>query len=88
MGQYEYFQINDYLEKGKYPKYDSLSLTTPMAELTVRDIDLSKDVDLRIFPLLKNQNFYLVVGRKEEMMVIDSKRMSNILSKKDQFISK
>lgn len=88
LGQYEYFQINDYLEKDKYPKYDSLSLTAPMAELTVNDIDLSKNVVLKIFPLLKNQNFYLVVGRKEEMMVIDSKRMTNILSKKDQFISK
>ena len=88
MGQYEYFQINDYLEKGRYPKYDSLSLTAPIAQLTVNDIDLSKDVDLRIFPLLEGQNFYLLVGRNEEMMVVDSKRMTNILSEKDQFISK
>ncbi|MEQ6120844.1 DUF4340 domain-containing protein [Reichenbachiella sp. MALMAid0571] len=88
MSQYEYFQINDYLEKGKYPKYDSLCQTTPIAKLTIHDIDLTKDANLRIFPLLKGQNFYLVVGRKEEMMVIDSKRMSNILSEKDQFISK
>lgn len=86
--QYEYFQINDYLEKGKYPRYDELAKSTPLAQLSIRDIDQTKDTDLSIYPLLEGEAFYLISDNNGEMMVIDSGRMSKILSKKDQFISK
>lgn len=88
MNQFQYFQINDFLDKGRYQKYDSLSKTEPLAQLSVRDIDKSKNKELQIFPLMKGESFYLLTDEKDEMMVIDSKRMDNILFKKDQFISK
>ena len=88
MNQFQYFQINDFLEEGRYKKYDSLSKTEPLALLSVRDIDKSKNRELQIFPLMKGESFYLLTDEKDEMMVIDSKRMDNLLSKKDQFISK
>ena len=88
IGQYQYFQINDFLEKGKYKKYDSLFQTKHMAVVTINDIDTSKNRKLEVYPLMEGENFYLLTDEKEEMMVIDRKRMENILSKKAQFISK
>jgi len=88
IGQYQYFQINDFLEKGKYKKYDSLFQTDHMAVITINDIDRSKNRKLQVYPLMKGENFYLLTDEKQEMMVIDSKRMDNLLSKKAQFISK
>ncbi|MDP4680949.1 MAG: DUF4340 domain-containing protein [Cyclobacteriaceae bacterium] len=87
MEQFQYFQINDFLEKGKYEKYDSLLQTEHMAILTIKDIDQTKNRKLNVYPLIKGESFYLLTDEKEEMMVIDSKRMNNLLSKKDQFIS-
>ena len=88
IGQYQYFQINDFLEKGKYKKYDSLFQTKHMAVITINDIDRSKNRKLQVYPLMEGENFYLLTDEKQEMMVIDSKRMNNLLSKKAQFISK
>jgi hypothetical protein len=88
IGQYQYFQINDFLEKGKYKKYDSLFQTEHMAVITINDIDRSKNRKLQVYPLMKGESFYLLTDEKQEMMVIDSKRMDNLLSKKTHFISK
>lgn len=87
IGQFQYFQINDFLEKGKYKKYDSLFQTEHTAVITISDIDASKNRKLQVYPLMKGESFYLLTDEKQEMMVIDSKRMDNILSKKGQFIS-
>ncbi|MEQ9286782.1 MAG: DUF4340 domain-containing protein [Cyclobacteriaceae bacterium] len=87
LGQYQYFQVNDYLEKGKYPKYDDLARQSPLAHLSIRDIDQNRDADLNIYPLMDGEAFYLITDSKGEMMVIDSSRMDKLLSKKDQFIS-
>ncbi|MFY0650611.1 MAG: hypothetical protein JXQ96_01195 [Cyclobacteriaceae bacterium] len=85
--QYQYFQINDFLDKGTYPRYDSLLLTQPLAKIDIKDIDLSKNGVIEVYPKIPGEQFYLTSNEAREMMVIDAQRMNKLLSKKDQFIS-
>lgn len=87
IGQYEYFQINDFLQDGKYPRYDSLKGTNPVAILKLKDIDVSKNSELKIFNKIPGERFYLVTDEAEQMMVIDAGRMDNLLVSPQEFIS-
>ena len=88
LGQYEYFQLNDYLARGIYPRYDSLAETNPLALLSMKDINEARSVNLKVYPLLTNEKFYLLKNEEDEMMVIDSKRMEGLLVDREKFISK
>jgi hypothetical protein len=85
--QYEYFQINDYLVAGNYPKYDSLSLTDPIANISISDIDNSKNRQVNIFAKMKGERFYLLTDPSNQMMVVDEKRMESLLVRSNQFKS-
>lgn len=87
LDQFEYFQINDYLEKGNYPKYDSLSNTKPLARLAISDIDNSKNRNLKVYAKMKGERFYLLTDPSDQMMVVDEKRMESILVSNNQFKS-
>lgn len=83
--QFEYFQINDYLILGNYPKYDSLLRTNPFANMTISDIDSNKNKQLSVFPKMKGEQFYLLTDESKQMMVVDQKRMESLLVSKQQF---
>lgn len=85
--QYQYFQINDYLDEGDYPKYDSLLKTNPFANITISDIDDSRNKSLMIFPKMQGERFYLLTDEAKEMMVVDEKRMESLLVSPEQFKS-
>ena len=76
----ENFLLNDYLEKGKYPKYDSLLAEKPIARLSLRDIDVNKNVDLTIYPKIEGERFYLLTDSSGQMIVIDHERMDKLLA--------
>lgn len=84
--QYEYFQINDFLEAGRYPKYDSIGKTVPMVRIELRDIDKTKSRVLEVFPLIKGEKFYLIKDEKAQMMVIDAARVANLMASPGDFI--
>lgn len=82
----ENFQLNDYLEQGSFPRYDSLLATTPLAKITVRDIDESNNLDLTVFRKIKGERFYLLVNDAMEMIVVDQGRMNKILAQPSAFM--
>lgn len=82
----ENFQLNDYLEQGSFPRYDSLLATTPLAKITVRDIDESNNLDLTVFRKIKGERFYLLVNDSKEMIVVDQGRMNKILVQPSAFM--
>jgi len=84
----EYFQINDFLTKGRYPKYDSLIETVPLAYLQLEDIDQAKSKELTIYPLMPGEQFYLLTDMGNDMMVVDRKRIENLLRQKRFFEAK
>ncbi|MGL1889502.1 MAG: DUF4340 domain-containing protein [Reichenbachiella sp.] len=85
INQFENFQLNDYLEAGVYPTYDSLKQTAPFAELVIQDIDSDYNKSFVIYPKMKGEQFYLFVSKAGEMIVLDEKRVKNILKKPYDF---
>jgi len=87
LSQFERFQVNDYLDPGQFPTYDSLLQTDPMVVLELRDIDKSKNRSLRIFNKINDQRFFLFADEENQMIVIDEKRVDNLLKIPDFFKS-
>lgn len=81
----EYFQLNDYLDSGSFPRYDSLLEVEPLAKLTLEDIDISKNSLLTVFPIINGERFYLLTDESNQMIVVDQQRMDNLLAEPSLF---
>ncbi|SHJ73606.1 hypothetical protein SAMN04488028_1011063 [Reichenbachiella agariperforans] len=82
---FEQFQLNDYLSPGKYPRYDSLLTTAPIAHLSLTDIDQRKNRVLDIYAKIPGERFYLYSDANKEMIVVDEKRTEALLKSPSQF---
>lgn len=82
----ENFQLNDYLEKGSFPRYDSLLETTPLAQISVKDINKSNNLDLTVFNKIEGERFYLLTNDSKEMIVVDQGRMESIMTQPSAFV--
>lgn len=81
----EFFQLNDYLDAGAFPRYDSLMLVNPMAQITLKDINKENNRELKVYPKIEGERFYLLTNQAEEMMVVDAGRMQRLLVQPNQF---
>lgn len=81
----EFFQLNDYLNRGVFPKYDSLLDVAPMAQLSLKDINSDKDRTLTVYPKIEGERFYLLTNQQKEMMVVDEGRMNKLLAQPSFF---
>ncbi|UXX78309.1 DUF4340 domain-containing protein [Reichenbachiella carrageenanivorans] len=75
----EFFQLNDYLTPGNFPKYDSLLDEAPIATVKLQDINPSNNRQLAIYPKIAGEQFYLVMDQANEMIVVDAVRMERFL---------
>lgn len=80
LNQFQYFQANEMISKGRFPALDSLSKREPMATLVIDDIKGDMPTNLFIYPRLEGQRYHLVTKDSGEMMVIDAQRISAILN--------
>ncbi|MEP0986925.1 hypothetical protein [Ekhidna sp.] len=80
LNQFEYFQANEMISEGRFPEFDSLSQTIPMAKITLDDIKSDEPTVLSVFPRIGNQQYHLMVKDGEERMVVDARRVSQILT--------
>lgn len=86
LNQFDYFQANEVLSKGRMPRLDSLSQTSDyLAELKISDIQLKEPKHFYIYPSLKGTRYHLVKNEKGEMAVLDSRRVQSILKKEADF---
>ncbi|MEQ8473822.1 MAG: hypothetical protein RIC35_21680 [Marinoscillum sp.] len=85
LNQFQYFQANEWVSKGRFPKYDSLSVKPPLATLTIESINDEVPYILEIFPKMPGERFFLVKLYDQSMLVIDDRRMVNILLRKNDF---
>lgn len=86
INQFENFKLNDYLEAGNHSRYDSLLSTKEIALLRIQDIDVSKNKTFKVYPIIRGENFYLLVDAQEQMIVIDQKRVERILKRPQDFL--
>ena len=86
LNQFQHFQVNEIISKGRFPEFDSLVTMQPIAQLEIDNINNKEQFSMKIFPHLSNQNYHLVtVGT--EMMIIDSERINNLLPSISDFLS-
>ncbi|MEP3386888.1 MAG: hypothetical protein ABJO02_01790 [Reichenbachiella sp.] len=81
----EFFQLNDYLNAGAFPRYDSLLTVKPIAQMNLKDINKDNDRNLTIYPKIKGERFYLLTNPEMEMIVVDEGRMQRLLAQPSQF---
>lgn len=81
LNQFEYFQANEMMSKGRFPEFDSLSNTPPLATITLDDIKSEAPTVLTVFPAIEGQRYHLMVKDGEQQMVVDAGRVGVMLGK-------
>lgn len=81
LNQFEYFQANEMMSKGRFPEFDSLANTPPIAIISLDDIKSEQPTILKVFPRLNNQGYHLMVKGDSQQLVIDARRVEGMLSR-------
>ncbi len=87
LNQFQVFEVNEIISRERFPQYDSLSNTAPVAALTITSIRNSAPSQLKLYPAIDNMAFQLVT-KNDELMILDSERASQILMKPQDFQAK
>lgn len=82
------FQVNDYLDAGQFPRYDSLLSVQHLAILEIKDIDANKNHQLKLYPKIAGERFYMLESAKNDRIVIDEKRIEKLLKEPQSFATK
>lgn len=85
LNQFQYFQTNEWVSSGRFPKYDSLSKTPPMATLKIESINSDRPISLDIYSRLPGDRFYLLSNQHGDLFVVDQGRVSNVLKRPEDF---
>lgn len=85
LNQFQYFQANERLSPGRVPYLDSIAGTTPLARLTIDDIQLKQPITFTIFPRRPQDGFHLLLDPNGEMIAVDMERTGMILMRHRQF---
>lgn len=85
LNQFQYFQCNEWISKGRFKRYDSLASMPPLAMLSIQTLSGKEPFLMEVFPKLPGERFHLVTTYDESMMVIDENRIHGILRKKKDF---
>ncbi|MEP5611027.1 MAG: hypothetical protein ABJP45_02195 [Cyclobacteriaceae bacterium] len=86
LNQFQLFQANEMISPGRFPELDSLKLTTPIALLTIDDIQNESLTTFQIYPNLVGQSYQLVTKDDDAMMVFDRRRIQPLLKFNEDFL--
>ena len=85
LNQFQYFEANEMISEGRFPQFDSLAQTEPMALIIIEDIKQDEPIEFKIFPSIKRQAYHLVM-KENELMVIDARRVQGLLATSQDFL--
>lgn len=88
LNQFEYFQVNEWIDLKKFPKYESLSLESPVATLSISSIHYATPFQLDFYPVANGDRVQLVKTSSGEWAVIDLRRVRSILLENSAFAQK
>ena len=88
LNQFQIFEVNEIISGERFPQYDSLSKTPPLATLTISSIRNAEPSQLKLFPAIDKMAFQLVTNKNDDLMILDSKRAHQILAKPTDFKAK
>lgn len=84
LNQFQQFQANEMISEGRFPEMDSIGKTQPFASVSIDDIKYDQPIRLEFFPSGPNQPYHLVKDQDGQQMVIDARRVRQILSNPDR----
>lgn len=79
LNQYEYFQANEMVSQGRFPEFDSLMNTQPIAIITLDDIKSEEPAVLTVFPRLGEQRYHMMLKDGKQQLVVDANRVGGML---------
>lgn len=88
VSQFSRFMINEFVVPGQFERYDSLMQTTPMATLTLSDIDAGKNLTLKVFPRFTDEGYHLITDQQGRMMMVDMRRVSGLVPPREFFVKR
>jgi hypothetical protein len=77
--QYESFFTNEFISKGQIPVYDSLMNAQPVATIRLKDIDVTKNTELQVYPGPEDQPYVLLRDEEGNYSVCDAARVRSLL---------
>ena len=83
LNQFRQFQVNEMISLGRFKEMDSIANTKPFAQMVIDDLKNQYPVTLQIFPNTPGQAYHLVVDQDGHRMVIDARRVTQILTNPD-----
>lgn len=78
LNQFQFFEANEMISKGRFPQFDSLVNTEPRGSVKIDDIKFDETITLFIYPNLKGQAYHLL-KKENQMMVVDARRVEGLL---------
>ena len=66
LNQFQYFQANEWISKGRFPRYDSLSAMPVLAKLTIESINYDLPILLEIYPIKLTK-----LGNLQRVLILD-----------------
>ncbi len=85
LNQYQVFEVNEFISARRFPRYDSLSRTVPMANLVISSIKSNEPLQLSFFPSIEKNAFQLITNKAGELMILDGRRVGQILAEPSDF---
>ncbi|MEQ8904620.1 DUF4340 domain-containing protein [Ekhidna sp.] len=83
LNQFQQFQANEMISKRRFPDLDSLSDSEPLARVLIDDLKDENPTLLQIYPDDEKRGYHLVIDHTGQQMVIDGRRVQQILSNPD-----
>lgn len=84
LNQFQHFQANEMVSPGRFEELDSIAETQPFASVSIDDIKNDEPVRWQVFPNKPGQSYHLVINHVGDRMVIDGRRVRQILSYPDR----
>ena len=84
LNQFIRLQANERIDLSAFPKYDSLSKTTPLVTLKVSNL-IGEQLNVTIFPVLDSDKFHLMVSEEGDSFAFDTRRIGQLLRRPDYF---
>ncbi len=88
LNQFQVFEVNEIISRERFPRFDSLSKTTPSATLTISSIRSAEPYQLMLFPVIENMAYQLVTNKNDDLMILDATRVNQILARPRDFQGK
>jgi hypothetical protein len=85
LDQFVDFRVNEWISRGRFEKYDSLGSSSPLAKVTIDAISIEEPLRILIFPIIANEGYHLAIDATGDMMLIDQRRINQILTGANNF---